>query len=1023
MPILSVLSEQEQKEFDYPPVLSAEARALCFNLSKDVEKQINQLRTSTNKVGFLLQYVYFKACKRFFIVSRFREEDIHYAAKLLDIQVSDVDLTTYKKKIPIDHQTSILKLLDYRPFNNETIEWLGKELELRMQRLTEPREIFLELLQFLYTQRIEIPTYHRLVDLISKHYLAYESKLLSIVQHNLKPKDRKELEDLLIVEKGQNPGLLGQLKIINQSIKPKAIQASTHLFQRVRDYFNDLLPLIDVLKLSAHNCTYYATWVKKAKLSQLKQFPNKERTYLHLVAFFQNQFYLRQDSFVDILLKCVQSTKNTALKKLQETDQLTRTERRAAVRHLTKTNRHYKNLIDEITDITKSVLFSDTVKIQKITALLEEHSQQRSEIEQKKIELFEHSLDSIAKDKDYFDILEGLSVKLQNRVTEIVKVLVFNEETSNKLLIKAIEHFKEHNGDIDKKAPLEFLGKEEKEAVLSQKKKFRGSLYKIFLFIHMADAIKSGELNLKHSYRYLSIQEYLIDQDLWEKQKEGLLKLAGLEHFANFNEVIADLKKRLDEKYHYVNKRLLEGRNPFLSVDEKDKIHLTTPPLEERETEYIAALLSQIGYIPILKVLFEVDRLTKFTQCFKHHAIKHVKGKPKREVFFAAIIGLGCNIGLSKMAKISTGVQENTLLNTVTWYFNYKTLLAVNETLVKMIHKLSLPNIFVKEKNKNHTSSDGRKVNVGVESLLASYSFKYFGKDKGVSVYTFIDERQALFHPLVMSSSEREAAYVIDGLQDNDVVRVAIHSTDSHGYSETIFATTHFLDIAFAPRIKNIYEQKLYAFSAGKTYKKQGYKILPSRTINQKLIEKHWEDILRFMVTIKLKKVTASQLFKRLSSYAKDNPLYKALKEFGRIIKSLFILTYYDDVILRQSIEKQLNRIELSNKFSNAVFYANDGEFNQGGKEEQEISTLCKVIIQNTVVLWNYLYLSQLLANCIDDKERNNILFLIKDGSIITWRHINLHGEFDFTKHMGSNLIFDMKKILSLQLAQPTAGG
>ena len=46
----------------------------------------------------------------------------------------------------------------------------------------------------------------------------------------------------------------------------------------------------------------------------------------------------------------------------------------------------------------------------------------------------------------------------------------------------------------------------------------------------------------------------------------------------------------------------------------------------------------------------------------------------------------------------------------------------------------------------------------------------------------------------------------------------------------------------------------------------------------------------------------------------------KAIKEFGRIIKSLFILTYYDDIKLRQRIEKQLNRIELSNKFGRAVF-------------------------------------------------------------------------------------------------------
>ena len=48
----------------------------------------------------------------------------------------------------------------------------------------------------------------------------------------------------------------------------------------------------------------------------------------------------------------------------------------------------------------------------------------------------------------------------------------------------------------------------------------------------------------------------------------------------------------------------------------------------------------------------------------------------------------------------------------------------------------------------------------------------------------------------------------------------------------------------------------------------------------------------------------SSQLFKRLSSYAKDHPLYKTLKEFGRIIKSIFILTYYDEVELRQRNRK-----------------------------------------------------------------------------------------------------------------------
>ena len=62
------------------------------------------------------------------------------------------------------------------------------------------------------------------------------------------------------------------------------------------------------------------------------------------------------------------------------------------------------------------------------------------------------------------------------------------------------------------------------------------------------------------------------------------------------------------------------------------------------------------------------------------------------------------------------------------------------------------------------------------------------------------------------------------------------------------------------------------------------------------LIAEHWDDILRFVATIKLKETTASQLFKRLNSYSKQHPLWQALKEFGKIIKTRFILRYLDNV-------------------------------------------------------------------------------------------------------------------------------
>jgi TnpA family transposase len=79
------------------------------------------------------------------------------------------------------------------------------------------------------------------------------------------------------------------------------------------------------------------------------------------------------------------------------------------------------------------------------------------------------------------------------------------------------------------------------------------------------------------------------------------------------------------------------------------------------------------------------------------------------------------------------------------------------------------------------------------------------------------------------------------------------------------------------------------------------YRILPDRTINQGVIEAQWDEVLYFTTSIKLRYVTASQLLKRLSSYSRQHPLYKALKEFGKIHKTMFLLRYMDDLGLRKT--------------------------------------------------------------------------------------------------------------------------
>jgi hypothetical protein len=106
--------------------------------------------------------------------------------------------------------------------------------------------------------------------------------------------------------------------------------------------------------------------------------------------------------------------------------------------------------------------------------------------------------------------------------------------------------------------------------------------------------------------------------------------------------------------------------------------------------------------------------------------------------------------------------------------------------------------------------------------------------------------------------------------------------------------------------------------------------------------------------------------------------------KLSEIPKSDFLLRYIDILELRQTVEKQLNKGENANKFSRAISFGNNQEFLYGEKVEQEIAEGCRRLIKNAIICWNYLYLTQLLV-------------AVRNGSVVTWQHVNLHGEYDFS--------------------------
>ena len=144
-----------------------------------------------------------------------------------------------------------------------------------------------------------------------------------------------------------------------------------------------------------------------------------------------------------------------------------RSSRNKAIKQLTKSNKDTRLLIEDITYVVKSSVLSEQDKLIKIEALIDQYHEQHTGDDKQQIIAIENTLNNVVEQQGLFDALESLSMRLQRRVSNIIKQIEFNQETSDSALVEAITYFKSVDGNIQPDAPTLFLDKNEQEILFS----------------------------------------------------------------------------------------------------------------------------------------------------------------------------------------------------------------------------------------------------------------------------------------------------------------------------------------------------------------------------------------------------------------------------------------------------------------------------------------------------------------------------------------------------------------------------
>jgi TnpA family transposase len=233
---------------------------------------------------------------------------------------------------------------------------------------------------------------------------------------------------------------------------------------------------------------------------------------------------------------------------------------------------------------------------------------------------------------------------------------------------------------------------------------------------------------------------------------------------------------------------------------------------------------------------------------------------------------------------------------------------------------------------------------------------------------------------------------VLDGLlyHESDL-RIEEHYTDTAGFTDHVFGLMHLLGFRFAPRIRDLGDTKLFIPKSETAYPK--LKPMIGGKLNIKQIRDHWDEILRLATSIKKGTVTASLMLRKLGSYPRQNGLALALRELGRIERTLFILDWLQNVELRRRVHAGLNKGEARNALARAVFFNRLGEIRDRSFEQQRYRASGLNLITAAIVLWNTVYLERVTNAIITNGkiiDNEHLQYL----SPLGWEHINLTGDY-----------------------------
>lgn len=949
---------------------SDEELALDWTLSDTDKRAVSQVRGEDNLRRFGIQLCIFRKYGRFLERSESVPPSIlAYISRQLELPPVSCLSGPERQKTTAEYKKQILSYLSFHPFDGEAQKAVEEEIlriavtDLYAENIPERIE------KFLRDRKTVLPLRRQLESIVNTVYRKVEEDVFNDISGRIPEETKRMIDRFLSVQDGCQVSEMSSLDDYPPEAKPA----------KIADYLKKYNLLV-----SSGIGNVLLTGIPTELIKKLRDVA-RSHTSREIREFGDAKRYAVSVSYLHELRRCYLDNLVYMNKRY-----LNDIQRQAAAGHeeeLRKARKKLRSGVAILLDVAVSA-----VRCRRSGRPMDEFSGKTG------IDEIEEAIENCAlflriEKTGCIDKLLARYSNFRKYFPEFLK-LDFQAEPGSEYLLEAVETARKINsGELryhPGKVTDRIVQASWKDAFLSEDLNRSRRVWELSLAIAIREALGNFSMFLPESRSNASFREILGCDDGNPEGKEHAYSSLNLD---------PDTARYIEGLVEEFNRTAAAacGRieaNSFVKIQKNGEVRFRKDeavPVSPEVKKLRRLISSRIPKIRIEKMLKEVDGLCGLTDELRPSDRREIGIPDLPPVLRAAVTAHGTNLGISAVGSSNDKISVDMLQHVSRTCLSSESIRNANTRLVNFMNSLDT---CVNMGSGRISSSDGQRFGVQGSSLIAAFYPRYFGYyDRAVTLYTLIS-RCSVLSTQVICCGDREAWYVLNGLLENDTdLPLGQHHTDTHGFSDHVFALCSLLDYFFMPRLKNLHRQTLYKIDRNAHY--GPLEPMFKGTIDLELIASHRDDMVRLAAALKNRVVQPHAIMPKLAASVKHNPLSRALAELGKLLKTIYILRYINEEPVRRQVQRMLCYGEQRQSVANHIFFANRGMFRRGDIEEIMNKASCLSLLSNTVACWNCIHIDKIVKQL---KKEGHV---IKDETLeaiypLFFEHVIVNGEYDF---------------------------